>query len=230
MNKKTTTVLHSVVRELFEDTTQDPIPDVPAQDLQVPGALPDPDFHTASNPALPNMSPVYAQPQGLAMSPDHRTPDYSTPDYAAMRRVIDAHNSVNGMDPALGPVINASNSVTDAVNRVANRFQRDDMQSRIEAHNRTQPNGVDPAVGVYANIRAHNPKTGYDPALGPVINAANDIKDSVSNLASPQPWYQNGLNWMKNNKIATAGMIGVPAALAGAYMLNKRRNRNQQNG
>ncbi len=332
MNKKTTTVLHSVVRELFEDGMEldpsrfeglNPPIDPGAYDqnqLQMPGATWDPQYQDAGTPGLPSMSPVYSDPQGLAMSPDHRVPDYPdqnrylsvSPDHRepqyttpediaqsrnAMYAGIAAHNpTARGYDPALGniqfypegmPPIspdhrvpnyfdhnintlandvrqlgqgvahnnaatfnnsinsvadtarqagsqialnNATNTVRDNIDRVANRFQRDAMQNQIEAHNRTQPNGVDPAVGVHANIRAHNPKTGYDPALGPVINAANGIKDSVSNLASPQPWYQNGLNWMKNNKIATAGMIGVPAALAGAYMLNKRRNRNQQNG
>ena len=434
MNKKTTTVLRNVVRELFEDGMAldpsrfeglNPPIDPAAYDqdqLQMPGSMWDPQYQDAGTPGLPSMSPVYSDPQGLAMSPDHREPQYTTPEDIAQSRNamyagIAAHNNHNsrydtamghldptfasdmqrqrdeeqryvdarnaeiehriflndvrdnlhanvaernpqnareigqGYDPALGnlnhpgstlvnnpavgyesPVLdmdnlaypnhnelvirhgspmdekqlrhmnlmnakqdaqefnnsinaaannvrqagrdinfnnsinnvantarqagqdinfsnsansaadtarqagsqialnNATNTIRDSIDRVANRFQRDAMQNQIEAHNRTQPNGVDPAVGTYANIRAHNPRTGYDPALGPVINAANSVKDAADAVQTQQPWYQQGLNWMKNNKIATAGMIGVPAALAGAYMLNKRRNRNQQNG
>ena len=42
----------------------------------------------------------------------------------------------------------------------------DVVRSLIDAHNRTLPNGMDPASNMYANIRAHNPVNGYDPALG----------------------------------------------------------------
>lgn len=59
------------------------------------------------------------------------------------------------------------------------------------------------------------------------LDKSTPTESSVQNDLSStshvdDPWYQDTLNWMNDNKLATAGIVGVPLALAGSYLAYKK--------
>lgn len=72
-------------------------------------------------------------------------------------------------------------------------------------------------------------KTGQSHASTPGMQSKNSGVVDVppqpvasTEVASNSPWYQDTLDWMGDNKLATAGIIGAPLALAGSYLLYKK--------
>ena len=73
----------------------------------------------------------------------------------------------------------------------------------------------------------------HESPIGKGVSSTNSSTSASSGVSAPaqvpvvppkedDPWYQDTLNWMDDHKLATAGMIGVPLALAGSYLAYKK--------
>ena len=189
--------------------------------------------------------------------------------YATLR---DMHNPKSGYDPALG-VLNATDKVSQAARDVSDHFREANAlrnqlasehiarriqgvadqfkaeQDAINAHNAAISTGASPdarmsplADPVYRHNMAVargtvNPDLQndlrYTQDYGGFLSrtadaAAEAVQDAAADAEEEErakSWYQKGIDWANKNRLAAAGILGVPTALAGAYLFNKSRKK-----
>ena len=200
MDRKTTKVLNSVVRELFEDEKTGIGVTVQGRPIEVDssGPLGEKELNAMRDEEM-------FAPEKIG---------YAADEVAAHSREADAIRSQIALD-----------KINSAVHKVADHYKEAaDLRKQIrDARNSAISRGASPDAWtagdedeardiVYQTAKSkfipeRNPHTGPDLALGDL-----DV-----------PWYQQGWQWVQDHPGYTALAVGAPLALTGAYMLGKRR-------